>query len=73
VSDETHDAMHGGGDAAAAAVAAPDQTPVAAGARLAAWARLLALDVAVGLMWALLLAAAILFISGLSQFIYVDF
>jgi hypothetical protein len=30
-------------------------------------------DVAVGLLWALLLAAAIVFSSGVSQFIYVDF
>ena len=30
-------------------------------------------DIAVGLVWALLLAAAIIFMSGLSQFIYVDF
>lgn len=30
-------------------------------------------DVAVGLFWALLLAAAIVFSSGISQFIYVDF
>ena len=32
-----------------------------------------AIDVAVGLLWALLLAAAIVFSSGVSQFIYVDF
>jgi hypothetical protein len=32
-----------------------------------------AIDVAVGLLWALLLAAAIIFSSGVSQFIYVDF
>jgi hypothetical protein len=37
------------------------------------WVRLLATDVAVGIMWALLLAAAVLFISGVSQFIYVAF
>lgn len=30
-------------------------------------------DIAVGLVWALLLAAAIIFMSGVSQFIYVDF
>lgn len=30
-------------------------------------------DVAVGFSWALLLAAAIIFMSGVSQFIYVDF
>ena len=30
-------------------------------------------DIGVGLVWALLLAAAIIFMSGVSQFIYVDF
>jgi hypothetical protein len=30
-------------------------------------------DIAVGLLWALLLAAAVVFSSGISQFIYVDF
>jgi hypothetical protein len=73
VSDETNGAMRGGDAGAAAATATADQAPVVVGTRLATWARLLALDVAVGLMWALLLVAAILFISGLSQFIYVDF
>ena len=29
-------------------------------------------DVAVGLLWALLLAATLVFSSGVSQFIYVD-
>lgn len=32
-----------------------------------------AIDVAVGVFWALLLAAVIAFMSGVSQFIYVDF
>lgn len=32
-----------------------------------------AVDVGVGLLWALLLTAAIIFMSGVSQFIYVDF
>jgi hypothetical protein len=32
-----------------------------------------AVDIAVGLIWALLLAAVLLFSSGVSQFIYVDF
>jgi hypothetical protein len=41
----------------------------ALGARLKPFA----VDVAVGLLWALLLAAAIIFMSGVSQFIYVDF
>ncbi|MGD0998360.1 MAG: hypothetical protein ABR941_08615 [Thermoleophilia bacterium] len=41
--------------------------------RLAIWARLLAVDVAVGLLWALLLVAAVLFVSGVSQFIYIAF
>lgn len=36
-------------------------------------ARQLMLDIAVGLLWALLLAAAVAFSSGISQFIYVDF
>jgi hypothetical protein len=36
-------------------------------------AKLLMVDIAVGLLWALLLAAAIVFSSGISQFIYVDF
>jgi hypothetical protein len=35
--------------------------------------RLLLVDIAVGLVWALLLAAAIAFSSGISQFIYIDF
>jgi hypothetical protein len=30
-------------------------------------------DVAVGVLWALLLAAVVAFESGISQFIYVDF
>ena len=33
----------------------------------------LLVDIAVGLLWALLLAAALVFSSGISQFIYVDF
>lgn len=37
------------------------------------WIAPFLLDVAVGVMWALLLAAAIVFSSGVSQFIYVDF
>jgi len=36
-------------------------------------AKLLVVDIAVGLLWALLLAAAIAFSSGISQFIYIDF
>jgi hypothetical protein len=36
-------------------------------------AKLLAIDIAVGLFWALLIAAAFVFSSGISQFIYVDF
>ena len=36
-------------------------------------AKLLVVDIAVGLLWALLLAAAVAFSSGISQFIYVDF
>ncbi|MGC9974107.1 MAG: hypothetical protein ABSC36_01785 [Gaiellaceae bacterium] len=40
---------------------------------LEAHAKALMVDVAVGLLWALLLAAAIVFSSGVSQFIYVDF
>ncbi len=40
---------------------------------LAAHAKALLIDVSVGLLWALLLAAAIVFMSGVSQFIYVDF
>jgi hypothetical protein len=60
------DAMAGG--------AAPGREAAAPlGVRLAIWARLLAADVTVGLLWALLLAAAVLFISGVSQFIYVAF
>lgn len=39
--------------------------------RTTAW--LILIDIAVGASWALLLAAAVLFIAGLSQFIYVDF
>jgi len=35
--------------------------------------RHLLFDIAVGVAWALLLAAAIIFMSGVSQFIYVDF
>jgi hypothetical protein len=35
--------------------------------------KLLLVDIAVGLVWALLLAAAIAFSSGISQFIYIDF
>lgn len=35
--------------------------------------RAMLLDVAVGLLWAVLLAATVLFVSGVSQFIYVDF
>ena len=30
-------------------------------------------DIAVGVLWALILAAVIVFKSGVSQFIYVDF
>ena len=30
-------------------------------------------DIAIGLLWALLLAVTVLFLSGLSEFIYVDF
>jgi hypothetical protein len=36
-------------------------------------AQLLLIDIAIGLLWALLLAAAVAFSSGISQFIYVDF
>jgi hypothetical protein len=36
-------------------------------------AKLLMVDIAVGLAWALLLAAAVAFSSGVSQFIYIDF
>jgi hypothetical protein len=36
-------------------------------------AKLLLIDIAVGLLWALLLASAVAFSSGVSQFIYVDF
>ncbi len=36
-------------------------------------AQLLLVDIAVGLVWALLLAAVVIFSSGVSQFIYVDF
>ena len=35
--------------------------------------KLLLIDIAIGLFWALLLAAAVAFSSGISQFIYVDF
>ena len=35
--------------------------------------KLLLIDIAIGLSWALLLAAAVAFSSGISQFIYVDF
>jgi hypothetical protein len=35
--------------------------------------KLLLVDIAVGLVWALFLAAAIAFSSGISQFIYIDF
>jgi hypothetical protein len=35
--------------------------------------RAILLDIAVGLLWAVLLAATVLFVSGVSQFIYVDF
>ena len=38
-----------------------------------AHAKTLLIDVAVGLLWALLIAAVIVFSSGVSQFIYVDF
>ena len=41
--------------------------------RLSNRAKLLLIDIAVGLVWALLLAAAVAFSSGISQFIYVDF
>jgi len=41
--------------------------------RLSNRAKLLLVDIAVGLLWALLLAAAVAFSSGISQFIYVDF
>jgi hypothetical protein len=37
------------------------------------WLRLILIDIAVGVSWALLLAGAVLFITGVSQFIYVDF
>ena len=40
---------------------------------LSARAKLLLVDIAVGLLWALLLAAAVAFSSGISQFIYIDF
>jgi hypothetical protein len=56
-----------GGSAPGEAAATP------LGNRLAIGARLLAVDVAVGLLWALLLAAAVLFVGGVSQFIYVAF
>jgi hypothetical protein len=36
-------------------------------------ARAFLVDVAVGLLWALLIAATLVFSSGISQFIYVDF
>ena len=53
---------------------APDAAAAAPpGDRLAILARLLAVDVAVGLLWALLLVAAVLFVSGVSQFIYIAF
>lgn len=35
--------------------------------------RAILIDIAVGLLWAVLLAATVLFVSGVSQFIYVDF
>jgi hypothetical protein len=38
-----------------------------------AHAKTLLIDVAVGLLWALLITAALVFSSGISQFIYVDF
>jgi len=38
-----------------------------------AHAKTLLIDVAAGLLWALLIAATIVFSSGISQFIYVDF
>ena len=37
------------------------------------WAWLTLVDVAVGVSWALMLIGAVLFITGVSQFIYVDF
>ena len=37
------------------------------------WAWLTLIDVAVGVSWALMLIGAVLFITGISQFIYVDF
>jgi hypothetical protein len=36
-------------------------------------AKPLLVDVTVGLLWALLIAAAFVFSSGISQFIYIDF
>jgi len=36
-------------------------------------AKLLLVDIAVGLLWAILLASAVVFSSGISQFIYIDF
>ncbi len=57
----SHDTRGAGPDAAAT------------GSLLAVWVRLVALDIAVGLMWALLLAAAVMFVSGVSQFIYIAF
>ena len=38
-----------------------------------AWIKPFLIDVAIGVFWALLLALALLFSSGVSQFIYVDF
>ena len=43
------------------------------GGWLATWAGALATDVALGLLWALLLAAAVLFLNDVSQFIYIAF
>ena len=60
-------------DAMAGGAAPGGEAAAPLGDRLAIRARLLAADVAVGLLWALLLAAAVLFISGVSQFIYVAF
>lgn len=36
-------------------------------------ARQLAIDIAIGVAWALMLAVTVLFVTGLSEFIYVDF
>jgi hypothetical protein len=72
VNDDTRDAVLA---AAQAGDTAPADEPVAmtAGGRLAVLAGSLAVDVAVGLLWALLLAAAVLLVGGVSQFIYVAF